>query len=72
MNIYAKHGTKVRYTGEVSKGQVQWGAHTDPRGILEQGKEYTISRTEVHSWHTKVFLIEHPNKSFNRVWFVDI
>ena len=70
MEINAKPGTKVVFNEKnPSKEQINWGSHTDPRGLLEVGKEYTIDRTEVHSWHTKIYLKEFPNKSFNSVWF---
>jgi hypothetical protein len=57
MNIYAKPGTKVKYIG-ATDAQVWWGNHTDPRLVLEAGKEYIVRRTEVHNWHTKVILKE--------------
>lgn len=72
MEIDAKPGTKVKYTGDVSQTQINWGSHTDPRKILVPDKIYTIDRTEIHSYHTKVFLEECPGYSFNSVWFDEI
>lgn len=86
MNIYAEPGTRVRYVGngvwneenedydycDPSTESIKWGNHDDPRGVLVFGKEYTIRHTEVHSWHTKVYLKQHPGKRFNSVWFEEV
>lgn len=72
MDIYAKHGTKVIFTGDVSQAQINWGGNDDPNGLLEKGKVYTLDYTEVHSYHTKVFLMEFPSKQFNPVWFEEV
>lgn len=70
MNIYAKAGSKVKFTeSDPSRAQINWGSHDDPTGILVVGNDYTIDRTDVRSSHTKVFLKEHPGKQFNSVWF---
>jgi hypothetical protein len=69
MDIYAKPGTKVIFEGNVSEAQIRWGSNSDPAGILVDGQEYTIDHTEVHSYHTKVFLVGFPGKSFNSAWF---
>jgi hypothetical protein len=72
MDIYAKEGTKVKYIEDyVSNENVKWGTHTDPRGVLTDGETYIIDKTEVHSWHTKVFLKGYEDKPFNSVWFKD-
>jgi hypothetical protein len=62
-NIEAEKGDKVIYTG-ASDEQVRWGGCDDPRGILEEGKEYVINHTEIHSWHTKVYLEGMEDKRF--------
>lgn len=72
MNIYVESGTKVIYVGDVSKEQIQWGGHCDPTDFLIEGKEYTVDYTKIHSWHTKVFLKEFPNLSFNSIWFKEV
>lgn len=72
MDIYAPKGTRVLFTGQVSECQLRYGCHDNPYGILHTGETYTIDHTEVHGWRTKVFLKEHPGKSFNSVWFVEI
>ena len=73
MNIYAKEGTKVKFINDhVTEDNIKWGSHSNPEGLLKDGKTYTIDRTEVHSWHTKVFLKEVSNTSFNSVWFEEI
>lgn len=72
MNIYSLPGTKVIYTGEVSDSQVRWGIHDDPRGVLTPGKEYIVEKTEVRSYHTKVYLKDFPGWKFNSVWFKEV
>jgi len=72
MNIYAKTGTVVRYTGDVSYDQVQWARSSDPRTILVPGKEYRVLKTYVHCCHTNVSLIGYPRYRFNSVWFEDV
>lgn len=69
MDIYAKPGPKVIYNGKWCKDSQQWGSHDNPYGILHTGQEYTIEKTEVHSWRTKVILKEFPDKKFNSIWF---
>lgn len=64
MNIDAKEGTKV-ICNNFNQDAVKWGGNDDPKGILEIGKSYTVKRTEIHSWHTKVILKEFPNNRFN-------
>lgn len=61
-------GSKVKYIG-AGDDQVRWGNNDDPRGLLEEGKIYTIETIEVHSWHTKYYLKEFPSKKFNSVSF---
>ena len=72
MNINAEPGTKVVFSGDVSEAQIRWGGHSDPRSILTPCHIYTVKKTEVHSWHTKIYLEEHPELSFNSVWFEEI
>jgi hypothetical protein len=69
MNIYAKKGHKVEYTG-ASIESIRWGGCDDPRGILIIGDIYTVDRTEVHSQHTKVVLEGYDGR-FNSVSFED-
>jgi len=59
---------KVKYIG-TSNDQVNWGGNDDPRGLLTEGNTYEILKTEVHSWHTKYYLKEFPDKKFNSVSF---
>ena len=58
----------VKYIG-ASQDQINWGNNDDPRGLLHEGNIYTVKRTEVHSWHTKIELMEHPGKVFNDASF---
>jgi hypothetical protein len=59
---------KVKYIG-ASDAQVNFGSNDDPRGLLEEGKIYTLKGKEIHSWHTKYSLEEFPHKKFNSVSF---
>jgi len=61
-----------RYMGCQCEEQIQWAGNVDPRGLLEVGMDYVVERTEVHTWHTKVFLTAFPNKQFNSVWFEQV
>jgi hypothetical protein len=72
MNIYSPTGTQVRFVGVKDEMQIRWGSHVDPRGILDVGDVYTIEGTEVHTWHTKVFLEGFSGKSFNGAWFEEV
>lgn len=68
MNIYANSGHKV-----VAK-HLDWGYEPDKEQAhkyLEQDAIYTVSYTEVSSWHTDVYLEEIPGVKFNSVHFED-
>lgn len=69
MDIHSPKGTRVRFTGCDNEEQIKWGNHTDPRGLLDLETTYTVERTEVHTWHTRVFLERFPGKYFNSGWF---
>ena len=58
---------KVTYLG-CTKEQHSWGNHTGSPNDLEVGTVYEIERTEVHSWHTKIYL-KGITGSFNSVYF---
>jgi hypothetical protein len=62
---------KYKFVGNVSQAQINWGSHTDPRGLLEEGKVYDVKNIEVRSWHTKVFLKGYKGH-FNSVWFEEV
>jgi len=70
MNIYAKNGDRVKYIG-CDDSQMNYGGNDDPRDILVIGGTYSISKTEVHSWHTKIYLIGLEKYKFNSVCFED-
>lgn len=68
MNIYAARGDKVSFAHPKNG----YGHDQDKAARhLVKGQTYTIDHTEVHSWHTDVFLQEFPNVSFNSVLFED-
>ncbi len=62
-----KAGDKVNYTN-ASDEQVLWGSNTDPRGLLDTDDVYEVEAVEVHSWHTKIYLVGVKGK-FNSVHF---
>lgn len=69
MNIYALKGHKVKCE-TLSAG---YNHHKEvAEKYLEVGKEYTVEKTQVDSWHTDVWLKEFPDIIFNSVFFVDI
>ena len=59
---------KIRYLGG-SAAQIHFGNCDDPTDLLVVGQEYELLRKQVHSWHTKILLAEHPDKVFNSVLF---
>lgn len=68
MNIYALKGHKVKCE-TLSAG---YDYHKEvAQKHLEVGKEYTVEKTQVDSWHTDVWLQEFPNVKFNSVFFED-
>jgi hypothetical protein len=68
MNIYALKGHKV--TCETLFAGYNYDQEL-ARKYLEIGKEYTVEKTKVYSWHTHVWLQEFPNVIFNSVFFED-
>jgi hypothetical protein len=70
MNIYAKKGHKVTVTEQSFKN----GNNRDKKRAaahLKPGNVYTVNRTEVHNFHTNVFIEEIPGIIFNSVQFED-
>lgn len=63
---------KVKYIGFEDELQYKFGGCHNPTGILEEGKEYLLYAKEVHSWHTKYFLEEIPDKWFNSILFEEM
>ena len=70
MNINCGKGHKVVYTG-CDEDMINFGGNDDPRHVLVEGEKYVVERTEVHSWHTKVYLEDFKNLRFNSVCFED-
>jgi hypothetical protein len=60
---------KLVYTG-ATDAQVRWGGNSDPRGVLIEGRVYTVEHTDVRSWHTKIKLVGIDGW-FNSVCFED-
>lgn len=69
MNIYAGHGTKVVFANPDAGYQ-----HDQDTAAkhLTVGETYTVDHTDIHSWHTNVFLVEVPKVLFNSVMFNDV
>lgn len=65
-----KIGDKIKYVG-CSDEQKNWGGNDDPRGVLEEGLNYTVAEIEIHSWHTKVSL-DGVNGKFNSACFDEV
>lgn len=67
MDIRAAAGTKVKC---ISLSKNDYGCSSeDAQKHLVLNKEYIIDYTEVHSFHTKVFLKEIPGIAFNSCRF---
>jgi hypothetical protein len=64
-----KEGDKIIYTG-CSDAQVKWGSNTNSDNLLIKGNSYIVEKVEVHSWHTKLYLMGIKGK-FNSVCFSD-
>ncbi len=68
MNIHAKNGDKVIVSSLTA------GYESDQK-VAEKhlliGEVYTVESTQVHSWHTDVYLLEIPGVKFNSVFFED-
>ena len=52
--------------------QVQWAGGFDPRLHLVEYGSYEVARTEVHTWHTRIYLKDYPNMWFNSVCFIEV
>jgi len=65
MDIYAKTGSKVTYTGK--GGWLYERQHADE--YLSVRSEYTVLYTEVDKFKSHVCLQEFPSKTFNSVLF---
>ena len=62
-----KIGDKVKFT-ETFDAQVKWGNNDDPRLLLDTETIYEVENVEVHSWHTKLYLVGIDGK-FNDASF---
>ena len=69
MDIESKKGTKVRF---IAKNPESWGIGSDNAKHLVFGKIYTVDHTDIHSWHTEVYLEEIPGIAFGSTWFEEI
>jgi hypothetical protein len=64
------NGRLVEYIGATIE-QIHWGNNDDPRGLCRLGEVYEVEWTQMHSWHTKMKLVEFK-WVFNSVSFVDV
>ena len=69
LNIFDKTERKVRCIRNDKDGMM---VSSDNHHLLEVGKEYTLTNTEVHPWYTVITLKEFPGKTFNSVVFNEI
>lgn len=67
MDIYAKPGSKVKFTGRGGLASDRLFAST----YLRIGQEYTVESVNAGNWSSAVILKEIPGKSFNTVMFED-
>jgi hypothetical protein len=67
---------KVKYIDKSSDEHrqmtVKWGSNDDPGEFLEVDGIYEVDNVEVHSYHTKLYLKEFPNKKFNSAHFIGV
>lgn len=68
MNIHAKKGTKVRYTGKNGYDADLQQANQ----YLVVGEIYTVENTNVSGWSTSVLLQEIHKQRFNSVHFEEV
>lgn len=64
MPIDSPPGTKVVYRSP------DWTLSGEKGGdLLTVGQVYTVARTEIHTWHTRVYLEEVPGHGFGSTQF---
>ena len=52
-------GQVVRYVpSDGDEERAAWGNNKNPAGVLDPTLAYTVERVEVHSWHTKLWLVD--------------
>lgn len=68
MNIYCTIGSKVKYIAK--HGYVTDLKHAN--SFLEKDGIYTVLKTEVDGFSTKVILSEFPKQIFNSCHFINI
>ncbi|CAM3878011.1 hypothetical protein COLU111180_12130 [Cohnella lubricantis] len=68
MDIFAREGHKVVFLN--LNGHDDDPLEARKAGLVEGGI-YTVEQTDVHPYHTNVYLKEFPNKHFNSVMFRD-
>jgi len=66
MDIYAGSGTLVIFT-HPNNGYP--GDQKEAAKFLEVGEVYTVEKTDVANWMTRVYLQEIPNVSFDSAMF---
>lgn len=71
MNIFAKRGDKVRFTGASDCQLGAYGCGEDPRGILTEGEVYAVAEVKVMAFHSVVYL-DGIQGGFNSVCFDEI
>ena len=69
IDIHSPKGTKIRF---VVPDPLTWGVDANNAKRLILGEIYTVEKTEIHSWHTKLYLQEVPGIPFSTVWFDEV
>ena len=68
MDIYAKSGTKVKFTANGGYSTEIESA----KKIMTIGNLYTVESIDVGGFHTTVYLKEFPSRGFNSCLFEDL
>ena len=64
-------GDVVEYIG-CEPEQIRWGGNDDPdQSFLIVGREYIVKDVEVHTWHTKLTVLNKSGR-FNSVCFREV
>jgi hypothetical protein len=64
-----KVGWRVQYVpSDADEARANWGANKSPVGLLDPESVYEVTKVEVHSWHTKLWV--NSIGPFNSTHFV--
>jgi hypothetical protein len=67
-SIHSPSGVKVRFVRP--KEAVSWSViKKESADLLQDGAEYILDHAEIHSWHTRFYLVGFPCVAFSSTWF---